>query len=140
MLSMISIGSQFLVKTDSRNVAVNVSVTVLQPKLSRPIAIAWQKPMQGMKMNVDGSLSGNPGPSGTGGIVRIPEDKYSFFFYKSLTESTNLEAESLALLHDLEPCLNHGHLDVKIEMDSKELYCMVTSKDRIAWKIDHVVR
>ena len=66
---------------------------------------------------VDGASSGNPGPSGVGGVIFLP-GKRRFEFSYSIGYATNNEAEYSALIVALKYILSKGIKTAKIYSDS----------------------
>ncbi|CAI9783377.1 unnamed protein product [Fraxinus pennsylvanica] len=68
----------------------------------RPCRIVkWAKPAIGrVKLNVDGSCSGNPGMAGGGGVVRDDMGRLAAGFSPFFGDGSNNEAELRALMMD----------------------------------------
>ena len=65
--------------------------------------IQWQSPgFKVVKLNIDGSLKGNPGVSGGGGIIRNSAGNMIFVSSRYLGKCTSLQAEAKALLIGLQ--------------------------------------
>lgn len=61
-----------------------------------------------------------------GGILRDPDGKIVFAFFKYFGNFSILEAETLALLHGLRLCQEKGIFKVQVEVDSAILVLHVT--------------
>ena len=77
-------------------------------------------------MNIDGSCIGNPGPAGTGGLLRNHCEELFLGFYKSLGDSTSFHAELVSLYRGLFLTWELGCRDVVCQSDS--LLAMKTVK------------
>ncbi|KAL3507185.1 hypothetical protein ACH5RR_032567 [Cinchona calisaya] len=141
MFSAIVVRSPLLIRHDQASVitASSLSIYITQPAIRRSLAVSWKKPTYGIKMNVDGSLFGNPEPSRIGGIVRDRFNRVIIGFLKSLQyNAMNIEAEAIALLHDLRLCDEQGIRHVHIETDPPSLYEIILGKVATPWSIDVV--
>ena len=111
---------------DLRLMSLGLVSRLSRSKPKVPVSILWKWPSPGtVKLNVDGSFLGNPGPSGGGGVVRSPSDDVLFGFAMSFGIKTNMEAEALALLDGIKLCIERGHTAVDIETDLKTLAHML---------------
>ena len=67
---------------------------------------------------VDGASSGNPGPSGIGGVITLPNGKdFEFSYY--IGNGTNNQAEYKALITALNYLLSRDVKKAKIYLDSE---------------------
>ncbi|XP_027155749.1 uncharacterized protein LOC113756179 [Coffea eugenioides] len=99
-----------------------------------PRWVTWVMPPSGcVKLNIDGSSLGNPGPSGTGGVLRDSDGTILSDFSSFLGLMTNMEAEALALLEGMR--ISAGFHCLHVEMDSQVLMRMVTGNGSIPWKL-----
>lgn len=71
-----------------------------------------------VKLNVDGSSIGNPGPSGFGGLIRNSNGEWLFGFYGSCGFTTNVNAELHAIDHGLRSTWDAGYKDIICESAS----------------------
>lgn len=92
------------------------------PRLVRPMAVLWHLPnAPQLKLNVDGSALGNPGPAGAGIVFR---DSFGFVrsaFSVPLGSRTNVEAEILAAIYGLRFASSLNFPNLILETDSKLL-------------------
>ncbi|XP_058106352.1 uncharacterized protein LOC131249565 [Magnolia sinica] len=87
-----------------------------------------------MLINVDGSASGNPGPSGGGGFCRNSSGNLIFAFYSGYGDDTNKRAE-LRVLHDaMEINVSFGFNQVELESNSQFVVDAFRGKSTLAWK------
>jgi ribonuclease HI len=87
-------------------------------KISTPILVSWHPPPKNViKVNVDGSSIGNPGPSGFGGLLRNTFGGWITGFAGSCGFTSNINAELQAISHDLDIAWNHGFRNVICESD-----------------------
>lgn len=94
----------------------------LQVKIRRPLLVHRRLPPVGkMKFNIDGSSLGNPGPAGSGGILRDDGGGFVFCFSLHLGEETNMFDKVIALKQSLLYCLQLGFNDIVCESDSAKL-------------------
>ena len=99
-----------------------------------PRRITWVMPPSGcVKLNIDGSSLGNPGPSGAGGVLRDSDGTILSGFSTFLGSMTNMEAEALALLEGMR--VSAGFHWLHVEMDSQVLVRMVTGNGSVPWKL-----
>lgn len=72
----------------------------------------WIRPAMGrVKLNSDGRSKGNPGRSGGGSLLRT--DSVHFYGH-----TTNMVAETRALLQGVETCVDEGFLNMDVQVDS----------------------
>ena len=71
-----------------------------------------------MKLNIDGSCIGNPGPAGAGGLLRNHCGELLLDFYESLGDSTSFHAELVGLYRGLFLTWELGYRDVVCHSDS----------------------
>ncbi|KAH0683486.1 hypothetical protein KY290_022104 [Solanum tuberosum] len=83
--------------------------------------IRWIPLIQGYKLNTDGSSIGNPGKSGTGGIIRDTKGEWIVGFVGNLHLANNIRAELTALIQGLKLALSRGLMPLEINTDCKEL-------------------
>ncbi|CAI9759581.1 unnamed protein product [Fraxinus pennsylvanica] len=92
----------------------------LVSKVSKPtLFVSWRKPAVGwVKLNVDGSSVGNPGPCGGGGVIRDHDGNLVAGFCVKYGHGSNNEAELRAVISGVELCKEMGFQQVEIECDS----------------------
>ena len=106
-----------------------------RPRYSHRV-VCWELPFQGIcKLNTDGCLLGNPGPSGGGGVLRDSSGDLLFGFSIPLGEMTSLQAETKSLLYGVQQCLLRGVSRVQVEVDSLLLVNVLPGKSRCPWLI-----
>jgi ribonuclease HI len=89
-------------------------------KISTPRLVSWHPPPENViKINVDGSSIGNPGPSGFGGLLRNTFGGWITGFARSCGFTSNINAELQAISHGLDIAWNHGFRNVICESDSQ---------------------
>ncbi|XP_042983328.1 uncharacterized protein LOC122312726 [Carya illinoinensis] len=80
------------------------------------IPVKWKLPKPGwVKLNVDSSSLGNPGPSGAGGIIRDDNSNFLCGFAAATWHNSNNYAELMGLLHGLRHIGLLGVSSVEIE-------------------------
>ena len=85
-------------------------------------AIRWERPNGGwIKLNTDGSSSGNPGPVGCGGIIRDENGVSVCGFSKKIGTTTSFVAELWAVREGLSLCLQRNFPAVVLELDAKSI-------------------
>ena len=67
----------------------------------------------------DGGARGNPGPAAGGAVLKSPEGEVVDTCSKYLGETTNNQAEYIALIIGLEMALENGCTDLAVFMDSE---------------------
>lgn len=86
-----------------------------------PRFIHWTCPAEGwLKLNVDGSSLGNPGPSGAGGLLRDQSGVWKIGFSLHLGCRTNMYAELYALRFGLQLTWDEGCRHLIVETYSLE--------------------
>ena len=109
-------------------------LSVTRRKWRPPRWITWAMPPSGnVKLNIDGSSLGNPGPSGARGVLRDSDGNVLSSFSLFLGSRTNMEAEALALLDGMQ--ITAGFHELQVEMDSQALLNMVIGNGSVPWKL-----
>ena len=86
-------------------------------------AIRWERPNRGwIKLNTDGSSSGNPRPVGCGGILRVDNGIWVCGFSKKIGTTTSFVAELWAVREGLSLCLQRNFPAVVLELDAKSIF------------------
>lgn len=82
--------------------------------------VVWTPPPDNViKVNVDGSSLGNPGPAGFGGLIRNHLGEWICGFSGSCGFADNLAAELQGINYGLELAWHKGYRNVILESDSK---------------------
>ncbi|KAL0455304.1 UNVERIFIED_CONTAM: putative ribonuclease H protein [Sesamum latifolium] len=110
--------------------AVNSPNIPLQPKAKqhKAIIIHWRKPQEGWyKLNTDQASKGNPGISGTGGILRDHLGQVIFAFQEPLGVTSNTQAELRAIYRGLKLCIEKGFHNIWIETDAIAIIKLIST-------------
>ncbi|CAA3010428.1 kDa ribonuclease H [Olea europaea subsp. europaea] len=93
-------------------------------KMSKPtLLVSWRKHAIGwVKLNVDGSCFGNPGPYGGGGMIRDHYGNLVVCFSVAYGYGRNNEAELRAIIAVVELYKEMGFQQVEIDCDSTVMY------------------
>ncbi|KAH0776696.1 hypothetical protein KY290_008107 [Solanum tuberosum] len=84
--------------------------------------VRWLRPPDTiLKLNTDVSSLKNPYSIGGGGILRNSLGEMVYAFTIPLGVGTNNRAEALAAIHGLQWCVQHGHKNIILEVDSELL-------------------
>ncbi len=70
-------------------------------------------------LNTDGGARGNPGPAGTGVVIKDESGAILYAVGEYIGEATNNVAEYKALIRALEQAHHLGATEVKVNMDSE---------------------
>ena len=82
----------------------------------------WEKPEVGwFRLNSDGSLSGNPGPAGSGGLIRNGEGGWVYGYARKIGITMSFAIELQGLKDGLLQCLNLHFPAIEIEIDTKSI-------------------
>ncbi|XP_058068314.1 uncharacterized protein LOC131217411 [Magnolia sinica] len=96
-----------------------LGICIPSPKQPALFVVKWSRPFRGwVKVNVDGSSRGNPGPSGGGGLGRDSNGNFLFAFKLGYGRGFNTRAELRAILNGIELCAQMGYSRVEIASDS----------------------
>ena len=106
----------------------------------------WDPPLNNMfKLNFDGALKGNPGPTGFGGAIRNVEGMIVGLCWGYIRENTNNVAELKGLMAGLTLDIQQGWMPIVLEGNSRLILQMITkllhgklvSKVADNWKMNH---
>jgi ribonuclease HI len=93
------------------------SYSKVKNRISTPIK--WfAPPLDGFKLNTDGSSLGNPSLAGGGGVIRNHVGDWVGGFSRAIGVTTSVQAELRALKDGLNLAIDLGILNLEIEMDS----------------------
>ena len=107
----------------------NMEVQILLKKQKKIQVLRWLKPGLGrLKLNLDGSSLGNPGPAGGGGVLRDSSGNFIFGFSKFFGSCSNNEAELRAVVEGITICKQLGHVGIDIECDSDVVVSWIRSR------------
>ncbi|KAK1564397.1 hypothetical protein Q3G72_002354 [Acer saccharum] len=96
----------------------NMEVQISLKKQKKIQVLRWLKPALGrLKLNLDGSSLGNPGPAGGGHVLRDSSGNFIFGFSKFFGLCSNNEAELRAVVEGISICKHLGHDGIDIECD-----------------------
>lgn len=101
--------------------------------------IKWQPPNPPfIKLNTDGSTVPNPGHDGIGGVFRDHTGSWFVSYARSISHTTNLHAEILAIKEGLEIALSENYRYLIIESDSLVAITLLqqNDNDKIKFLID----
>ena len=70
-------------------------------------------------INTDGGARGNPGPAGTGVVIKDQKGQMLYAVGEYIGQTTNNVAEYKALIRSLEQAHNLGATELQINMDSE---------------------
>ena len=88
----------------------------------------WEKPEVGwFRLNSDGSLSGNPGPAGSGGLIRNGEGDWVYGYARKIGITTSFAEELWGLRDGLLQFLNLHLPTIEIEIDAKSIVDLLTN-------------
>ncbi|XP_070002723.1 uncharacterized protein [Nicotiana sylvestris] len=94
------------------------------------------------KLNTDGIAVGNPGKGSVGGVFRNSSGNWVLGFLGSLPDTTNTQAELLAVLKGLQIADQRGFIPLEINTDSTErLEYIKDEEDKeqlLVWCMEHV--
>ncbi|KAL3502701.1 hypothetical protein ACH5RR_037150 [Cinchona calisaya] len=97
-----------------------------RPRIMTSQLVAWTfSPFEAHKLNVDGSLLGNPRAAGGGMIIQTARGIPVAGFSSSLGYKTNMEVELNALLLGVQLCIDKGFPQVFVEIESLVLHKMI---------------
>uniref|UniRef100_A0A2C9U0T0 RNase H type-1 domain-containing protein n=1 Tax=Manihot esculenta TaxID=3983 RepID=A0A2C9U0T0_MANES len=117
----------------------NPSVSFGIPKIGHEYA--WQPPPQGwVKLNVDGSCLGNPGPASIGGLLRDTSSNWLCGFGLNIGEMSILNAEIIGISIGLQLAWSMGFRRVIAESDSLEAVRLINEKDISAHPLGHLIQ
>ncbi|KAL7260021.1 hypothetical protein ACSBR1_005811 [Camellia fascicularis] len=83
------------------------------------VVIDWCPPCVGrLKLNTNGSIKGDPGEGGIGGLIRDERGMWLVGYYGKLDVCTSLEADLWGIYRGLTIAFEKGYKDLTVEMDS----------------------
>nr|XP_027067853.1 uncharacterized protein LOC113693523 [Coffea arabica] len=124
---------------DDRLLKRGVVPFLKKAKSTQVLSLAWAPPPASyVKLNIDGSSSGNPGNSG-GGIIRDQHGHVLSAFSSFYGFRTNMQAKAMAVLEGLHLCISFGMQYIKVELDSLVLLNVINGEHRCPWRIDEVI-
>ena len=107
---------------------------ILLKKHKKIHVLRWLKPAPGrLKLNLDGSSLGNPGPVGGGGVLRDSSGNFIFGFSKFFGSCSNNEAELRAVVEGISICKHLGYDGIDIECDSNIVVSWIRSRICNLW-------
>ncbi|KAH0669763.1 hypothetical protein KY285_023916 [Solanum tuberosum] len=102
--------------------------------------ISWKPPnANNIKCNIDGASKGNSGKSS---YVYCLRDQKGYLIYaqaEEISETTNVEAEAVAIKEGIHHCVGRGYSRVTIETNSLLLKNILQGKWKIPWYIRVIV-
>ncbi|XP_016461411.1 uncharacterized protein LOC107784749 [Nicotiana tabacum] len=102
--------------------------------------VLWEMPPQGwIKVNCDGASRGNPGRSSIGYTLRDDEGNINYACGMLIHETTNNEAEALAIVEELKYCEAKGFAQVILQTDSLLLNNAIEGIWAVSWVIAEYV-
>jgi len=91
--------------------------------------VRWERPRKGwMRLNTDGSVKGNVGSAGAGGVIRNDRGEWVSGFSEYLGHCSSMTAELKALLRGLKLASRMGITKLEIRVDSKVVVELVSGK------------
>uniref|UniRef100_A0A1S4AMC6 RNase H type-1 domain-containing protein n=1 Tax=Nicotiana tabacum TaxID=4097 RepID=A0A1S4AMC6_TOBAC len=103
------------------------------PKL-KVTKVLWELPTQGwIKVNCDGASRGNPSRSSIGYALRDDEGNIKYACGKVIHDTTNNEAEALAILEALKYCEEKGYNRIILQTDSLLLKNTIEGLWNVPW-------
>ncbi|XP_060178282.1 uncharacterized protein LOC132608243 [Lycium barbarum] len=89
----------------------------------------WNKPQAGsIKINTDGSFDKRNGKAGIGGVVRNENGDFIFAFSIPVQARSSNQAEAIAARFGVDWCIQHGHSNIQLELDSLLVTNMLIQK------------
>ncbi|KAK0606220.1 hypothetical protein LWI29_035317 [Acer saccharum] len=111
-----------------------MEVQILLKNHKKIQVLRWLKPGLGrLKLNLDGSSLGNPGPSSEGGVLRDSAGNFIFGFSKFFSSCSNNEVELRAVMYGITICKHLGHDDIDIECDSDVVLSWIRARTCNLW-------
>ena len=116
---------------------------VLNPKIARSrrvIQIRWEKPSLGwVRLNIDGSVLGNPGRAGCGGIIQNDRGEWLGGFSRCIGITTSFIAELWALRDGLSLCHNMHLQAIDIQIDAKAVVEIMGDPSYSNWVVMPII-
>uniref|UniRef100_A0A2C9VZT4 RNase H type-1 domain-containing protein n=1 Tax=Manihot esculenta TaxID=3983 RepID=A0A2C9VZT4_MANES len=104
------------------------------PSVSFGIPKGW------VKLNVDGSCLGNPGPASIGGLLRDASANWLSGFGLNIGEMSILNAEIIGISIGLQLAWSMGFRRVIVESDSLQAVRLINEKDISAHPLGHLIQ
>ncbi|XP_059285202.1 uncharacterized protein LOC132038567 [Lycium ferocissimum] len=102
--------------------------------------IYWDPPPDGMiKCNIDGASKGNPGRSSYGYCLRNSLGDLIYVEGKEIHETTNMEAEVMAIKEAIYHCVANNIQEVLVETDSMVMKNIIEGTWEIPWQLIVIV-
>ncbi|KAM7461730.1 hypothetical protein LguiA_029851 [Lonicera macranthoides] len=122
-------------ENDSR-LLCNLGVEFLGLIKNRIWVTQWVKPHNGrVKLNADGCSKGNPGHAGGGCLLRNDQGRLIWAQADYFGLTSNMVAETRALLMGIRKCVWEGWSNIEVEVDSLILVQVVKQQIRVPWCI-----
>ncbi|XP_073139138.1 uncharacterized protein [Henckelia pumila] len=119
--------------------ARKMGISVGLQRIHKTAIVRWLRPPPGsFKINVDGSLRGNPGESSVGGFVRDSSGMVLAIFSEFIGLGSNVRAELWANWRGILLCSDLSLFPLWIETDSQIAIQILRSR-RCHWYLDHIV-
>lgn len=123
-----------------RSLLAALGSSLTPPKVLHSHPVVWSFPTAPMvKLNVDGSVRGNPGPAGAGVLIQDCHSTLLAASSISLASCSNMEAEILAAHHGVFMALQLGFSHFVLESDLKMLVDWLHLKLPWPWKFYHLL-
>ncbi|CAL1407561.1 unnamed protein product [Linum trigynum] len=91
--------------------------------------IGWTPPAAGWcALNVDGASNGNPGPAGTGGVLRDSTGQWIAGYMANIGSTTAAHAELWALMYGLDLAWKHDCRALQVQTDSQLALQLINSR------------
>ncbi|XP_043703245.1 uncharacterized protein LOC122653468 [Telopea speciosissima] len=114
-------------------IARTLQCVISNPPTKKIIEVRWRHPPAGwLKLNIDGSSLGNPGPLGAGGIIRDQHGNVIICFADYQGVGSNYMAELGALLMGVKKAQQMNIENLWVESDSKAVVSAILSRS-IPW-------
>ncbi|CAI0444675.1 unnamed protein product [Linum tenue] len=111
---------------------INISTPPSNSSATTVRRISWQPPPDGwVKLNVDGSVKGDPPSSAIGGVARDPAGNWIAGFYTHVGHCSVLEAELKALRDGLSLIWVLGYCKVLVHSDSSTAVNLILSEKEL---------
>lgn len=104
-------------------------------------AVIWQSsPIHWTKLIADGARKGNPGETGSGGIIRSHKCDFIFTFAMLLDKCTYIFSEAKAIPLEIQHAKRLGIISLWIESDSAVLINVLNKLSDDPWSIIYTIR
>ncbi|XP_015072459.1 uncharacterized protein LOC107016533 [Solanum pennellii] len=103
--------------------------------------VRWNTPYANtLKLNTDGRAFSNPGKIGGGSILSDLTGSLVYAFSIPCRNCTNNQAETLAAMHGIEWCMQHGYRRIVLEVDSELLTKRLSHTLKPPWQLQQCVK